>query len=44
MGVKPKKKSYLCSKRPYRVVLIANEAFCPGADRGLLLLCVVAMW
>ena len=44
MGVKPKKKSYLCNKRPYRVVLIANEAFYPGADRGLLLLCVVAKW
>ena len=44
MGIKPKKKSYLCVKRPYRVVLIANEAFCPGADRGLLLFVVVTMW
>lgn len=44
MGVIPKKKSYLCIKRPYRVVLIANEAFCPDTDRGLLLLCVVAKW
>lgn len=36
--VEAKKKSYLCIKHPYRVVLIANEAFCPGADRGLLFL------
>lgn len=44
MGIEAKKKSYLCIKHPYRVVLIANEAFCPGADRGLLFFAVVAMW